>query len=130
MLRPEDVWHPRIGAPLGNRNRLKHGYHTRECKQLRRYIAQWRRETKALMAQAQRELARRKLPTEHVVATTEPMENSPLLAHQAGLVALPVALLFRLPLVMQLLAARHAKFAFGDAFGREIRRVAAWPLPQ
>lgn len=27
MLRPEQVWHPRVGAPLGNRNRLRHGNH-------------------------------------------------------------------------------------------------------
>src|SRR5206468_5240918 len=61
MLRPEDVWHPRVGAPPGNRNRLKTGYHTRACKELRRHIAQWRRETNVLMARAQREGARREL---------------------------------------------------------------------
>src|SRR5436309_14271911 len=61
MLRPEDVWQPRIGAPLGNCNRLKTGHHRRPCKELRRTIAQWRRETKALMADAKRELARREL---------------------------------------------------------------------
>jgi len=57
ILRPEDVWHPRIGAPLGNRNHLKHGRQTKECKAIRRAIAEWRRDTKALMAHADRELA-------------------------------------------------------------------------
>lgn len=57
LLRPEDVWHPRIGVPLGNRNRLKTGRHSNECKAMRRTIAQWRRGTKALMAKAQAELA-------------------------------------------------------------------------
>jgi len=55
-LRPEDVWHPRIGAPLGNRNRLKTGRHSDECKAVRRIIAQWRRQTKALLARAEVEL--------------------------------------------------------------------------
>jgi hypothetical protein len=59
MLRSDDVWHPRVGAPLGNRNRLKTGYHARECKEMRRRIAQWRRETRALLARAQLELAMR-----------------------------------------------------------------------
>src|ERR1700760_491092 len=35
MLRPEQLWQPRIGAPLGNRNALKHGYHTRRAKRIR-----------------------------------------------------------------------------------------------
>ena len=61
MLRPEDVWHPRVGAPLGNRNRLKHGRYTNECKAIRRSIAKWRRETRALMLRAQAELALREI---------------------------------------------------------------------
>ena len=56
LLRPEDVWHPRIGAPLGNRNRLKTGRHSDECKATRRAIAWWRRETRALLARAEVEL--------------------------------------------------------------------------
>jgi hypothetical protein len=63
ILRPEDVWHPRIGAPLGNRNHLKHGRQTKECKAIRRAIAKWRRDTKALMAQADREVALHISPT-------------------------------------------------------------------
>ena len=59
MLRPEDVWHPRIGAPIGNRNRLKHGRYTRECRALRKAIADWRSTTKGLMTVAERELAHR-----------------------------------------------------------------------
>src|SRR5256885_16854856 len=61
MLRPEDVWHPRVGAPPGNRNRLKHGHYTNGCKALRRGIAEWRRETRALLACAERELVQREL---------------------------------------------------------------------
>jgi hypothetical protein len=62
MLGTEDVWQPRMGAPLGNCNRLKHGDQTRECKELRRLIAQWRRETRALLAQAALELAAQDTP--------------------------------------------------------------------
>jgi hypothetical protein len=35
MLRREDVWHPRVGAPRGNRNALKNGHYTREARALR-----------------------------------------------------------------------------------------------
>lgn len=57
MLRPEDIWQPRMGAPRGNRNRLRHGNQTRALKELRRLIAQWRRETAALLARAACEIA-------------------------------------------------------------------------
>jgi GH24 family phage-related lysozyme (muramidase) len=43
-------------VPLGNRNRLKTGRHSNECKAMRRTIAQWRGETKALTARAEAEL--------------------------------------------------------------------------
>ena len=56
MLGREDVWHPRVGAPVGNRNRRKHGGMTDECKELRHLIAHWRRQTSALLAQALREV--------------------------------------------------------------------------
>ena len=57
MLRPEQIWQPRMGAPLGNRNRLRHGNETRAMKELRRLMAQWRRETALLLARAACELA-------------------------------------------------------------------------
>jgi len=57
MLRMEEVWHPRMGAPLRNRNRLRHGDQTDAVKALYRLIAQWRRETKALLARAAGEIA-------------------------------------------------------------------------
>lgn len=57
MLRPEQIWQPRMGAPLGNRNRLRHGNQTRAMKELRRLVAQWRRETAALLAPAACQLA-------------------------------------------------------------------------
>jgi hypothetical protein len=57
MLRMDEVWHPRMGAPLGNRNRLTHGDQTNAVKALYRLIAQWRRETQALLARAVSELA-------------------------------------------------------------------------
>ena len=57
MLRPDDIWQPRMGAPPGNRNRLRHGNETRAMKELRHLIAQWRRQTAALLARAAGELA-------------------------------------------------------------------------
>ncbi len=38
-LRPEDVWHPRIGAPLGNQNALKHGRYTKARKAQKKRLA-------------------------------------------------------------------------------------------
>ena len=49
ILRPEDVWQPKLGAPRGNRNRFKTGLYTNEAKALRKQIAQWKRETRALL---------------------------------------------------------------------------------
>lgn len=72
ILRPEDVWHPRIGAPLGNRNHLKHGRQTKECKAIRRAIAKWRRETKAVLACAQYELTVRGVAGMQVAAVELP----------------------------------------------------------
>jgi hypothetical protein len=71
MLRPEDVWHPRIGAPIGNRNRLKHGRFTREVRTLKKQIADWRRTTKVLMQHAARELAMREAARQNARATLD-----------------------------------------------------------
>jgi len=46
-----------MGAPLGNRNRLRHGDQSNTMKALYRLMAQWRRETQALLARAVSELA-------------------------------------------------------------------------
>jgi len=62
MLRPEDIWQPLMVAPLGNRNRLTHGGQTGAVKELRRLMAQWRRQTAALLARAACELAAQRTP--------------------------------------------------------------------
>ena len=50
MLRREDVWHPRMGAPPGNRNRLKNGRYTKDAKALRARIRDLRRRVKIALA--------------------------------------------------------------------------------
>ena len=50
-------------------------------------------------------------------------------AHEAGLVALPVALLFGFALVVKLLALGDAELAFGDALGVEIERSGMSVMP-
>ena len=49
MLRPDDVWQPRIGAPPGNRNRLKTGLHTAEVRDLRRRLRAFHARVNALL---------------------------------------------------------------------------------
>jgi hypothetical protein len=44
------------GAPPGNRNRYKNGLYTKDAKALRKQIAAWKRATRALLAQAEKEL--------------------------------------------------------------------------
>ena len=56
ILRPEDVWHPKLGAPRGNRNAWKTGAHRPELRDLRKAVAVWRRATDALIARGQKEL--------------------------------------------------------------------------
>lgn len=72
MLRPDDVWQPRMGAPRGNHNRLVHGNQTGEVKELRRLIAQWRRETAVLLAQAALQFA---LPVEPALPSARLPKN-------------------------------------------------------
>ncbi len=59
MLRPEDLWHPHIGAPRGNRNSLKTGAHTNEVRALRKQVTSMRRTMKQLIEAAKEELAMR-----------------------------------------------------------------------
>jgi hypothetical protein len=42
------------GGQPGNRNRFKTGLHTNELKALRKQIATWKRETRALLLKVQR----------------------------------------------------------------------------
>ena len=39
ILRPDEVWHPRVGARPGNKNALKHGHYTAERKAHRKKLA-------------------------------------------------------------------------------------------
>jgi hypothetical protein len=71
MLRREDVWHPRVGAPPGNRNRLKHGRFTGEVRALKKQVADWRRTTKGLMRRAEHELAVREAARQNARATPD-----------------------------------------------------------
>jgi hypothetical protein len=59
ILRPEDVWQPKRGAQFGNRNAFKTGLHAKEPRALRKQIAQWKRETRALLRLVQETSARR-----------------------------------------------------------------------
>jgi len=47
ILRPEDLWQPKLGAPFGNRNALKHGREDRNARDLRRRIADWKKRVRA-----------------------------------------------------------------------------------
>jgi len=58
-----------MGAPLGNRNRLRHGDQSNAMKALYRLMAQWRRETQALLARAVCELAAEESPHTLLVGT-------------------------------------------------------------
>jgi hypothetical protein len=49
----------RGGGQPGNRNALKTGCHTKDARALRKQVTQWRRTTKALVAQGKNELMRR-----------------------------------------------------------------------
>jgi len=49
-LRPDEVWHPKRGAPRGNRNAVKTGRYTAGARVLKRRIAEWRRKVRAVLA--------------------------------------------------------------------------------
>jgi hypothetical protein len=55
MLRPEDVWQPKVGAPRGNRNARKRGLHDARMRGLRKRIAAFRRDARDLVKWAQNE---------------------------------------------------------------------------
>jgi hypothetical protein len=55
ILRPEDVWQPKLGAPRGNRNAFKTGCYASEPRALRKEIAAWKRTTRALLAEIEKE---------------------------------------------------------------------------
>jgi hypothetical protein len=57
LLRPEDVWQPKMGAPRGNRNALKIGAHTKEARSMRKQVTSVRRTMKLLIEAAKEELA-------------------------------------------------------------------------
>jgi hypothetical protein len=59
LLRPEDVWQPKMGPPGGNRNALKTGRHTKKLRAMRSEIAHWRRTTNALIREGKEELSLR-----------------------------------------------------------------------
>jgi hypothetical protein len=48
LLRPDEVWQPRIGGTAGNSNARKSGFYTSEWQALRKKIAAWRRRLHAL----------------------------------------------------------------------------------
>ena len=50
ILRPEDVWQPKLGAPRGNRNAVKTGRYTADKQALRRQIAGFIRNALAVAA--------------------------------------------------------------------------------
>jgi hypothetical protein len=56
ILRPEQIWQPKRGAPLGNRNARKHGRSDRGARELRRRIAAYRRRARALRAAIEKAL--------------------------------------------------------------------------
>ena len=49
-LRFDEVWQPKIGGRWGNRNAYKTGLNTAEMRNLRRRIAAWRRDVRAVLA--------------------------------------------------------------------------------
>ncbi len=72
MLRPEDVWQPRLGAPRGNRNAHKHGRSDAAMRALRARIAAFRRSARAALKEVAEEVAARRKPvhgeTPHAVS--------------------------------------------------------------
>ena len=52
LLRPEQVWQPKIGGTFGNRNALKTGAHTAQVRAWRKRVADWRRRVRVALAEA------------------------------------------------------------------------------
>ena len=55
ILRPEDVWQPKIGAQHGNRNAWKNGHFVKEVRDLKKQVAAWKRTTRTLLQQIEKE---------------------------------------------------------------------------
>jgi hypothetical protein len=51
-LRPDEVWHPKVGPPFGNRNALKTGAHTAPVRAWRKRVADWQRRVRVALAEA------------------------------------------------------------------------------
>jgi len=54
ILRSQDVWQPKLGAPRGNRNHFRHGRSTTASKDMRKRIADFRRRAKAALEDAKK----------------------------------------------------------------------------
>jgi hypothetical protein len=70
-LCPDEVWQPKLGAPRGNRNALKHGKRDSGARALRRHIAAFRRSAKDFLKHVDGEIAARDL------TNSRPSEPSP-----------------------------------------------------
>jgi hypothetical protein len=53
ILRPDQVWQPKIGGRYGNRNAFKTGAHTAPVREWRKRVAQWRRRVRAALAEVE-----------------------------------------------------------------------------
>lgn len=62
MLRPDQVWQPKLGAPRGNTNARKHGNRDAHVRALASRIAKVRKRAKALILQANAEVKRKRQP--------------------------------------------------------------------
>jgi len=62
ILWPGDVWNPRMGAPPGNRNRLKNGRYTKKAKALRARVFDFKKRVKVMLAAVDEET---KFPRPH-----------------------------------------------------------------
>jgi hypothetical protein len=60
MLRPDQIWQPKLGAPRRNTNARKHGKRDAHARALRSRIARVRKLAKALILQANEEVKRKK----------------------------------------------------------------------
>src|ERR1700741_269067 len=56
MLRPGQVWQPRIGAPPGNRNALKHGRYTHRTRAALAFLRKTRRRAIGIALTVQRRI--------------------------------------------------------------------------
>ena len=62
LLRPDQVWQPKLGAPFGNRNGRRVGPHDAQARSLRSRIAKLRKRAKALILQAKEEIGQKTRP--------------------------------------------------------------------